>query len=170
MPILLDRDGQPLYDVLLYTLTVLRTKHLASNTIEGCLRSLILLYLVLEQREVCILLIAGGTVWILRGINVLPGSFMTGQIQWAYRGAIPRASALMIATTTHMTAAISIVGTISCRAKGCACSSVANCQIAPKKFNAKFSRSFPPPVCGKFAKDLSRDRTSTAALPTCQFC
>lgn len=52
MPILLDRDGQPLYDVLLFTLTVLRTKHLASNTIEGCLRSLILLYLVLEQKEV----------------------------------------------------------------------------------------------------------------------
>jgi hypothetical protein len=30
----------------------------------------------------------GGAVWVLQGINVLPGSFMTGQIQWAYNGAI----------------------------------------------------------------------------------
>ena len=29
-----------------------------------------------------------GVVWILQGINVLPGSFMTGQITWAYYGAI----------------------------------------------------------------------------------
>jgi uncharacterized membrane protein YphA (DoxX/SURF4 family) len=35
-----------------------------------------------------ILLIAVGVIWILQGINVLPGSFMTGQIQWANRGGI----------------------------------------------------------------------------------
>ncbi len=29
-----------------------------------------------------------GLVWILQGINILPGSFMTGQIQWAIYGAI----------------------------------------------------------------------------------
>ena len=29
-----------------------------------------------------------GIVWILQGINILPGSFMTGQIQWAYYGAL----------------------------------------------------------------------------------
>jgi hypothetical protein len=29
-----------------------------------------------------------GVVWILQGIGVLPGSFMTGQIQWAIYGAI----------------------------------------------------------------------------------
>ena len=29
-----------------------------------------------------------GIVWILQGINVLPGSFMTGQIKWAYYGTI----------------------------------------------------------------------------------
>ena len=29
-----------------------------------------------------------GIVWVLQGINVLPGSFMTGQIKWAYYGAI----------------------------------------------------------------------------------
>jgi len=29
-----------------------------------------------------------GLVWFLQGINVLPGSFMTGQIQWAFYGAL----------------------------------------------------------------------------------
>jgi hypothetical protein len=29
-----------------------------------------------------------GCVWILQGINVLPGSFMTGHIQWAIYGAV----------------------------------------------------------------------------------
>jgi len=28
-----------------------------------------------------------GTTWILQGVNILPGSFMTGQMVWAYRGA-----------------------------------------------------------------------------------
>ncbi|HEY8102835.1 MAG TPA: hypothetical protein VIF82_19010 [Burkholderiaceae bacterium] len=35
-----------------------------------------------------ILLMLIGIVWSLQGINVLPGSFMTGQIQWAVYGAI----------------------------------------------------------------------------------
>ena len=34
------------------------------------------------------LLVLVGIVWILQGINVLPGSFMTGQMKWAYYGAI----------------------------------------------------------------------------------
>jgi uncharacterized membrane protein len=29
-----------------------------------------------------------GCVWILQGVNILPGSFMTGDIRWAYRGAV----------------------------------------------------------------------------------
>jgi hypothetical protein len=29
-----------------------------------------------------------GAVWFLQGTNVLPGSFMTGQIRWAVYGAI----------------------------------------------------------------------------------
>jgi len=29
-----------------------------------------------------------GAVWFLQGINVLPGSFMTGQRQWAINGGI----------------------------------------------------------------------------------
>jgi len=32
-------------------------------------------------------LIVGG-IWILQGINILPGSFMTGQTKWAIYGAI----------------------------------------------------------------------------------
>jgi len=34
------------------------------------------------------LLILVGSVWVLQGVNILPGSFMTGQIQWAINGAI----------------------------------------------------------------------------------
>jgi MYXO-CTERM domain-containing protein len=33
----------------------------------------------------CLLL---GCVWFLQGINVLPGSFMTGQTKWAIYGAL----------------------------------------------------------------------------------
>ena len=29
-----------------------------------------------------------GVVWILQGVNVLPGSFMTGQTKWAIYGSI----------------------------------------------------------------------------------
>jgi len=29
-----------------------------------------------------------GCVWFLQGINVLPGSFMTGQIKWAVYGGV----------------------------------------------------------------------------------
>jgi uncharacterized membrane protein HdeD (DUF308 family) len=34
------------------------------------------------------ILILLGTVWFLQGINVLPGSFMSGQIRWAVNGII----------------------------------------------------------------------------------
>ena len=34
---------------------------------------------------VCVVL---GCVWLLQGINVLPGSFMTGQMKWAIYGAV----------------------------------------------------------------------------------
>ncbi len=29
-----------------------------------------------------------GAVWFLQGINVLPGSFMTGQIEWSVYGGL----------------------------------------------------------------------------------
>jgi uncharacterized membrane protein YjjP (DUF1212 family) len=35
---------------------------------------------------ISILLLLTGAVWILQGINILPGSFMTGQVRWAYAG------------------------------------------------------------------------------------
>lgn len=34
------------------------------------------------------LLILSGIIWILQGVNILPGSFMTGDPQWAINGAI----------------------------------------------------------------------------------
>jgi hypothetical protein len=35
-----------------------------------------------------VLLVLLGSVWFLQGINVLPGSFMSGQMRWAVRGGI----------------------------------------------------------------------------------
>ena len=35
-----------------------------------------------------VLMVLFGTIWFLQGINVLPGSFMTGQIRWAVYGGI----------------------------------------------------------------------------------
>jgi uncharacterized membrane protein HdeD (DUF308 family) len=35
-----------------------------------------------------VLCLLTGCVWILQGINILPGSFMTGQTKWAVYGAI----------------------------------------------------------------------------------
>jgi hypothetical protein len=35
-----------------------------------------------------ILLLLAGAVWLLQGLNVLPGSFMTGQAFWALMGAV----------------------------------------------------------------------------------
>jgi hypothetical protein len=39
-------------------------------------------------RVVGVLLAVIGAIWFLQGINVLPGSFMTGQMQWAIYGGI----------------------------------------------------------------------------------
>ena len=33
------------------------------------------------------LMVALGLIWVLQGFNILPGSFMTGQIIWAIYGA-----------------------------------------------------------------------------------
>jgi type IV secretory pathway VirB6-like protein len=35
-----------------------------------------------------VILVVFGGVWFLQGINVLPGSFMTGEIKWAAYGGI----------------------------------------------------------------------------------
>ena len=42
------------------------------------------------------LLVLSGTVWFLQGINLLPGSFMTGQIRWAVYGGIAVASGIAL--------------------------------------------------------------------------
>lgn len=34
------------------------------------------------------LLVVIGIVWVLQGMNILPGSFMTGDRQWAVNGVI----------------------------------------------------------------------------------
>jgi hypothetical protein len=45
------------------------------------------LHMQLALKIFAICLMGMGTVWILQGVNILPGSFMTGQIIWAWRGA-----------------------------------------------------------------------------------
>ena len=35
-----------------------------------------------------VLLLLLGALWLLQGVGILPGSFMTGQTQWAIYGAI----------------------------------------------------------------------------------
>jgi len=35
-----------------------------------------------------VFLILAGSVWFLQGIGILPGSLMSGQIQWAFYGGI----------------------------------------------------------------------------------
>jgi LPXTG-motif cell wall-anchored protein len=42
------------------------------------------------------LLVAFGAIWFLQGINLLPGSFMTGQIQWAVYGGIAIAAGISV--------------------------------------------------------------------------
>ena len=40
------------------------------------------------------ILILFGAIWILQGVNILPGSFMTGQIRWAVYGGISAAAGI----------------------------------------------------------------------------
>jgi hypothetical protein len=41
------------------------------------------------------LLVLIGAIWFLQGINILPGSFMTGQLQWAVYGVIAIAAGVV---------------------------------------------------------------------------
>jgi bacteriorhodopsin len=43
-----------------------------------------------------VLMVLMGAIWFLQGINVLPGSFMTGQIRWAYYGSIAAIAGLVL--------------------------------------------------------------------------
>jgi hypothetical protein len=46
----------------------------------------------------CLLL---GCVWILQGINILPGSFMTGQTKWAIYGGILAVVGIALLTSAN---------------------------------------------------------------------
>ncbi len=37
-----------------------------------------------------------GLIWVLQGVNILPGSFMTGQIVWAWRGAAVAVAGILV--------------------------------------------------------------------------
>ncbi len=54
------------------------------------------------------LLVLIGGAWFLQGINVLPGSFMTGQTRWAVRGglAVIVGVALLLAAVWKRKAAV----------------------------------------------------------------
>jgi hypothetical protein len=48
-----------------------------------------------------VLMVLMGAVWFLQGINVLPGSFMTGQIRWAVYGACLAVAGLIVVARAH---------------------------------------------------------------------
>jgi hypothetical protein len=50
----------------------------------------------ITQNIVGSLLVLVGATWFLQGINVLPGSFMTGQIRWAVYGGIAVAAGIAL--------------------------------------------------------------------------
>ena len=43
-----------------------------------------------------VVMVLMGSIWFLQGINILPGSFMTGQLRWAVYGGIADAVALAL--------------------------------------------------------------------------
>jgi hypothetical protein len=47
-------------------------------------------------RIVAVLLVIVGSIWFLQGVNVLPGSFMTGQIRWAVYGGISVVAGIVV--------------------------------------------------------------------------
>ena len=42
------------------------------------------------------LMVFMGAIWFLQGINVLPGSFMTGDLRWALYGGIAVVAGVMV--------------------------------------------------------------------------
>lgn len=45
---------------------------------------------------VAILMLVVGGIWILQGFNILPGSFMTGQLKWAIYGGLVVAAGIAL--------------------------------------------------------------------------
>ena len=53
--------------------------------VEAIFRYQLMRILLDVSGVVCLLV---GCIWILQGINILPGSFMTGQTKWAIYGGL----------------------------------------------------------------------------------
>lgn len=53
-------------------------------------------YLRITGAVVGALCVFMGVVWIFQGVNVIPGSFMTGVIDWSYRGAVLAVAGLVL--------------------------------------------------------------------------
>jgi hypothetical protein len=47
------------------------------------------------------LLVLMGAIWFLQGINILPGSFMTGQTRWAIYGVIAILAGIVVLVTAN---------------------------------------------------------------------
>jgi hypothetical protein len=47
------------------------------------------------------LLVLFGAIWFHPGINILPGSFMTGQIRWAVYGGIAVVAGVALLVVAH---------------------------------------------------------------------
>ena len=52
------------------------------------------------KKLIGVVLMFFGVIWFLQGINVLPGSFMTGQIRWAIYGGIAFLVGLLVLVWT----------------------------------------------------------------------
>jgi hypothetical protein len=48
-----------------------------------------------------VVLLLAGVIWILQGINVLPGSFMTGQTKWAVIGVVTAIVGIVLLVTAR---------------------------------------------------------------------
>jgi hypothetical protein len=46
-----------------------------------------------------VILVLFGGIWFFQGINVLPGSFMTGQVRWAIYGGIAVVAGIILLVT-----------------------------------------------------------------------
>ena len=47
------------------------------------------------------LMVLFGAIWFLQGINILPGSFMTGDIRWAFYGSVAMSLGAVLLVTTN---------------------------------------------------------------------
>jgi hypothetical protein len=49
-----------------------------------------------------VLLVIFGAVWFFQGVDVLPGSFMTGQRRWAVNGGITAGTGLVLIVVARL--------------------------------------------------------------------